>query len=35
VTSAIAEESREEDIDQDWFWELAERYGVGLAPFSR
>ncbi|WP_244635274.1 RES family NAD+ phosphorylase [Methylosinus sp. C49] len=22
----------ERDLDQDWFWELAERYGVGLAP---
>ncbi len=20
------------DIDQDWFWQLAEQYGIGLAP---
>ena len=24
--------SYEGDLDEDWFWELAERYGVGLAP---
>jgi len=35
ASASVVEESREEDIDQDWFWELAERYGVGLAPFSR
>ncbi|RUV90115.1 RES domain-containing protein [Mesorhizobium sp. M1A.F.Ca.IN.022.07.1.1] len=29
---AIAEVDREVDLDQDWFWRMAERYGVGLAP---
>lgn len=29
---AIAEAAREVDLDQDWFWRIAERYGVGLAP---
>lgn len=29
---AIAEVAREVDLDQDWFWRIAERYGVGLAP---
>jgi hypothetical protein len=24
--------SREKNIDQDWFWEIADLYGVGLAP---
>jgi hypothetical protein len=28
----VAEESRQADLDQDWFWDLAARYGVGLAP---
>ena len=28
----IVELTRETDLDQDWFWELAERYRVGLAP---
>lgn len=28
----VSELSREADLDQDWFWELAEQYGVGLAP---
>jgi hypothetical protein len=26
----LAEASREEDLDQNWFWELAEPYGIGL-----
>ena len=30
--SAIAEISRALDLDQDWFWEIGTRYGVGLAP---
>lgn len=29
---AIAEVAREVDLDQDWFWRIAERYRVGLAP---
>ena len=29
---AIVEAEREIDLDQDWFWRIAERYGVGLAP---
>ena len=28
----IEEETRELDIDKDWFWSLAETYGVGLSP---
>jgi hypothetical protein len=28
----VAEESRDIDIDQDWFWRIADLYGVGLAP---
>ncbi|WP_248126929.1 RES family NAD+ phosphorylase [Brucella pituitosa] len=30
--NAIEEVKREADLDQDWFWRVAERYGVGLAP---
>ena len=29
---AIKEVKRESDLDQDWFWRVAGRYGVGLAP---
>lgn len=29
---AIEEVERQVDLDQDWFWQLAGRYGVGLAP---
>lgn len=29
----ISEVSRDIDLDQNWFWEVAERYGVGVAPF--
>jgi hypothetical protein len=29
---AIAEIERETDLDQDWFWQLALRYKVGMAP---
>ena len=32
VGSAIVEVRREIDLDRNWFWQLAERYGVGLAP---
>jgi hypothetical protein len=28
----IVKESDEIDLDKDWFWSLAELYGVGLAP---
>jgi hypothetical protein len=31
----IEEHSRETDIDQDWFWQIAERYGFALAPPNR
>ena len=34
AASHVEEETRESDIDKDWFWSLAEAYGVGLAPFS-
>lgn len=29
---AVREFSRQIDLDQDWFWETAEQYGVGMAP---
>jgi len=28
----VEEESRHADIDQDWFWEIADLYHVGIAP---
>jgi hypothetical protein len=28
----VAVEDREADLDVDWFWRLADRHGVGLAP---
>jgi hypothetical protein len=30
--NSIREIDRETDLDQDWFWRLARRYKVGLAP---
>lgn len=30
--ASVAEVRRETDLDQDWFWTVAEPYGVGLAP---
>jgi hypothetical protein len=30
--SLIIEAGTERDLDQDWFWQLASRYRVGLAP---
>jgi hypothetical protein len=32
AASAVVEEHRETLLDGDWFWDLAEPYGVGLAP---
>jgi len=32
AVGAIVEAERQADLDQDWFWRIAERYGVGLAP---
>jgi hypothetical protein len=29
---AVREIDRETNLDQDWFWRLAQRYKVGLAP---
>ena len=29
---ALREAARKTDLDQDWFWDIAEPYGVGLAP---
>lgn len=29
---ALIEERRETNLDVDWFWLLAEQYGLGLAP---
>jgi hypothetical protein len=28
----VAEINHKTDLDQDWFWQIAEPYGVGLAP---
>lgn len=28
----VEEIERRTDLDQNWFWEVAERYGIGLAP---
>jgi hypothetical protein len=30
--SAVTEISRDENLDAEWFWRLADRYGVGFAP---
>ncbi|TAN16599.1 MAG: RES domain-containing protein [Rhizobiaceae bacterium] len=32
AVGAIVEDVREGDLDQDWFWQIADRYRVGLAP---
>jgi len=32
VDRLVEEPDRDIDLDQNWFWELAEIYGVGLAP---
>ena len=32
IAPAVRESSREVNLDQDWFWETAEVYGVGMAP---
>jgi hypothetical protein len=32
ASTAIREQDRDLDVDSDWFWEVAEVYGVGLAP---
>jgi len=32
ASGALREAARETDLDQDWFWNIAELYGVGLAP---
>lgn len=29
---AVDKVERRIDLDQDWFWQLAARYGIGLAP---
>ena len=29
---ALVEIERRTDLDQDWFWQLAMRYKVGMAP---
>ncbi len=28
----VEEAGRQADLDQDWFWSVAEIYGIGLAP---
>ncbi|WP_244553078.1 RES family NAD+ phosphorylase [Bradyrhizobium erythrophlei] len=30
--SAVNEVERQTDLDQSWFWKLAQRYKVGMAP---
>ena len=30
--SAIEEIGRNPSLNEDWFWEIAEAYGMGLAP---
>jgi len=32
ASSSVAETARETNLDQDWFWQLALKYKVGLAP---
>lgn len=32
AASAVEELERVVDLDQEWFWTIADRYGVGLAP---
>jgi hypothetical protein len=32
ASGALREASRETNLNQDWFWDIAETYGVGLAP---
>nr|WP_153441997.1 RES family NAD+ phosphorylase [Sinorhizobium terangae] len=29
---AIVEDAHETNLDQDWFWKMAEKYRVGVAP---
>jgi hypothetical protein len=31
----VQEHCRETDLDRDWFWQLAESYGIALAPPKR
>jgi len=32
ASPCVEEESRYADIDQDWFWEIADLYHVGISP---
>ena len=32
AADAVEEVDRDTMLDSDWFWALAEPYGVGLAP---
>ena len=32
AADAIGEAERRSDLDAEWFWVIAEPYGVGLAP---
>jgi hypothetical protein len=32
ASAALTEVERKPDLDQDWFWELAEPYGIGIPP---
>jgi hypothetical protein len=29
---AVSEIERRTELDRDWFWQIAQRYGVGIAP---
>jgi len=33
AADGVQEDSREAHLDQDWFWDTAELYGAGLAPW--
>jgi len=32
VRTGVTELGRRVDLDEDWFWEIGESYGIGLAP---
>jgi RES domain len=32
ASDVLTEVERRPDLDQDWFWELAELYGIGIPP---
>lgn len=32
VKDFVVEESRDKELDRDWFWEVADLYGAGIPP---